>query len=65
MKEPISGQELIALCAHAEKTIESKGLMFYVTSYMKGLRDAEKYHGISVPTHTTRESRSKKDEYGR
>jgi len=61
MKEPISGQELIALCAQAEKTIESKGTRFYVTSYMKGLRDAEKYHGISVPTHTTRD-RSKKDE---
>ena len=61
MKEPISGQELIALCAHAEKNIEAKGLKFYVTSYMKGLRDAEKYHGISMPTHTTRD-RSKKDE---
>jgi len=61
MKEPISGQELIALCAHAEKNIEAKGLRFYVTSYLQGLRDAEKYHGISVPTHTTRD-RSKKDE---
>jgi len=62
MKEPVSGQELIALCAQAEKTIESKGNRFYVTSYMKGLRDAEKYHGISVPTHTTRESRRNKDD---
>jgi len=61
MKEPVSGQELIALCAHAEKSIEAKGLRFYVTSYMKGLRDAEKYHGISVPVYTTRESRRKKD----
>jgi len=62
MKPPIAGEELLSICAHAEKTIESKGLRFYVTSYMKGLRDAEKHHGISVPTHTTRESRRKKDE---
>lgn len=60
MSKPISGEELMALCEQAEKVLDSKGRQFYVTSYLKGLRDAEKFHGISVPTHTTRESRSKK-----
>jgi hypothetical protein len=27
---------------------------------MQGLRDAEKYHGISVPTHTTKEKKKEK-----
>ena len=59
MSKLISGEELMALCEQAEKVINSKGHRFYITSYLKGLRDAEKFHGITLLTHTTRDSRSK------
>jgi hypothetical protein len=50
------------MSSYARKVIESKGYQFYRYVYEQGIRDAEKFHGISVPTHTTRESRSKKNE---
>lgn len=59
MSKLISGEDLMAMCEQAEKVLNSKGNRFYISSYLKGLRDAEKFHGITIPTHTTRESRSK------
>jgi len=60
--KPISKEERERMSCYARKVIEAKGYQFYRYVYEQGIKDAEKYHGISVPTHTTRESRSKKDE---
>lgn len=61
-KDPLNGDELLAVCAYGEKTVMSKGNRFYLTSYLQGVRDAEKYHGIRRPTHSTRKSGRTKDE---
>jgi len=63
-KDPLTGSELLAICAYGEKTVTSKGNRFALTSYIQGIRDAEKYHGISRPTFTTRVSKSQKNKLG-
>ena len=52
-------EDLNRLSDHAKKAVEAKGYRFYRAVYEQGIRDAEKFYGIKVPTHTTRESRKK------
>jgi len=49
------------LAKQAKLVIEAKGWTFHKKSFLEGLASAERFHGISVPTHTTRD-RSKKDD---
>lgn len=59
---PIDKENLDLLCAYAQKVVEAKGYRFYRYVYEQGIKDAEKYHGIKKPTHSTRKSGRKRDE---
>jgi len=56
-KAVLNGGELDSLAEYARKVVESKGYRFYKMPYLQGIRDAEKYHGISAPTFTTRKQK--------
>jgi len=54
-------EDLDRLSDHAKKAVEAKGYRFYRAVYEQGIRDAEKFYGITEPTYTTRERRRKDD----
>ena len=45
----------------AKLVVEAKGYNFHTQSFLEGMASAERFHGIKVPTCTTRD-RSKKDD---
>ena len=50
-------EDLEKLSAYARKVIESKGYTFYRAVYEQGIKDAERFYGITKPTYSTREIR--------
>lgn len=53
----MTAEDLEKLSAYAKKVIEAKGYTFYRAVYEQGIKDAERFYGITKPTYSTREIR--------
>jgi len=42
-------EELQRLCDYSKKVIEAKGWVFHKSSFIQGVREAEKFHNVKKP----------------
>jgi len=43
------GEDLQRLCDYSKKVIEAKGWVFHKSSFIQGVREAEKFHNVMSP----------------